>query len=275
VPGGTFFRSYDGVNFIYKSYPATVSSFSLDTYEITVGRFRNFVNAYPSSKPAPGAGKNPNNPQDPGWDAEWNTKANLLPADQNELKKWLKSCNFGDPTWTDQPWLNEKRPIDCLNWYEAFAFCIWDGGRLPTLAEWLYAASGGGGPDGQRTYPWANPPDSMLIDIDYAVYCKGSCDKVTQDVGSRSPKGDGKWGHADLAGNVFEWTLDAHNGYEPWYFINPCVDCADLAPTGYRVMRGSGASNKAMELLIGRQPVGAEPAHGGDFVGARCARSAQ
>jgi hypothetical protein len=59
VPGGTFYRSYDGVDFTDKSYPATVADFYLDKYEITVGRFRAFVNAgmgTQASPPASGAG---------------------------------------------------------------------------------------------------------------------------------------------------------------------------------------------------------------------------
>jgi formylglycine-generating enzyme required for sulfatase activity len=44
VPGGTYYRSYNGVDFTDKSYPATVADFYLDKYEITVGRFRQFVN---------------------------------------------------------------------------------------------------------------------------------------------------------------------------------------------------------------------------------------
>ena len=59
VPGGTFDRSYDGVDFMDPNYPATVSDFYLDKYEITVGRFRQFVNAgmgTQTSPPAAGAG---------------------------------------------------------------------------------------------------------------------------------------------------------------------------------------------------------------------------
>jgi formylglycine-generating enzyme required for sulfatase activity len=52
-----------------------------------------------------------------------------------------------------------------MDWYEAYAFCIWDGGFLPTDAEWNYAAAGGAQ---QRAYPWSNPPTSLTIDPSYA-----------------------------------------------------------------------------------------------------------
>jgi len=72
IPGGTFYRAYDGVDYNDKSYPATVSDFRLDTYEISVNRFNKFVDAYARDMIPQGAGKNPNNPADKGWDTGWN-----------------------------------------------------------------------------------------------------------------------------------------------------------------------------------------------------------
>ena len=89
VPGGAFFRGYDGVVSTDKSYPATVSDFYLDKYEITVGRFRQFANAgmgTQASPPAAGAGVHPLIAAS-GWDSGWNAN---LPADTVALKTAVK-----------------------------------------------------------------------------------------------------------------------------------------------------------------------------------------
>ena len=264
VPGGTFYRSYNGVDFTNANYPATVNDFYLDKYEITVGRFRVFVNegmGTQKSPPAAGAGANLAITGS-GWDSTWNTK---LAADPNSLTTALK-CSAASQTWTDTAGSYEIKPINCLDWYTAFAFCAWDGGRLATEAEWNYTASGG---IEQRYYPWSSPPTSTTIDYSYAVYCGGSC-AGTQTVGSKSPKGDGKWGQADLAGNVWEWTLD-------WYassFPIPCDNCADLTSFSGRVLRGGGFANSALGLRSANRSYDYAPNSGNSGnVGSRCART--
>jgi sulfatase modifying factor 1 len=278
VPGGMYNRGNDPM------YPATVSDFRLDTYEVTVGRFRKFVAAYSQNMIPAGAGKNPNNASDPGWDTAWNE---LLPADKTALTStsYLKCIGTYPATWTDTAGGSETLPINCVDWYEAFAFCIWDGGRLPTEVEWNYAAAGG---SEERQYPWSMPPDSGTIDCSYANYYGGSdggspfCSTTyTNNVGSES-NGDGKWGQSDLAGNVWEWTLDWYNTQAGQY-PTPCVDCA-LTTQGVntlRMARGGSFVDRASLLQSSwypPQPPGnrfnsGQPTKHESSQGVRCARA--
>lgn len=143
VPGGTFNRNNDDTK------TATVSGFRLDKFEVTVGRFRAFVAAGEGTlakAPAPGSGAHPK-VANSGWLVDWSDAAKgLLPSNKAALESALAGG-----TWTATPGANEQRPITNVTWFVAFAFCAWDGGRLPTNAEWNYAASGG---SEQRTYPW-------------------------------------------------------------------------------------------------------------------------
>jgi formylglycine-generating enzyme required for sulfatase activity len=241
-------------------YPASVSDFYLDKYEVTVARFRTFVDRGAGTQAVPlaaRAGENPNVPGS-GWNPAWNIK---LPADARALEPALK-CHPAYQTWTDTPAGNENKPINCLDWYTAFAFCAWDGGRLPTEAEWNYAASGG---SEQRYYPWSNPPASTTIDDSYAVYCGGTCKLL--NVGSKSPKGDGRWGQSDLGGNVWEWTLDFAGGAYPM----PCRDCAAVTTGSYRAFRSGSNDDIAATLRAAVRHV-YYPEYRG-VVGVRCARS--
>lgn len=261
VPGGTFYRSHDVAGdgtYSDTSYPATVSSFTLDKYEVTVGRFRMFVESGRgtlSNPPTSGAGAHTRIPGS-GWDPSWNSN---LTANAAALSAALQ-CDAQHQTWTTAPGANESLPINCVSWYEAFAFCIWDGGYLPTEAEWNYAAAGGGE---QRAYPWSIPPGSTMIDCSYANYdaCGGSINRV----GSESPKGDAKWGHA-LGGNVWEWVLDQHVAYSP-----VCDDCAALAPAGQRVNRGGAFSFDPSYVRTAYRGFESPASHYAT-IGVRCAR---
>ena len=146
VPGGAFICRSMTLSPTSK-VTATIASFALDTFPVTVGRFRKFVDAFPPP-PATGAGVDPAVDMS-GWHSEWN--ASLAPQPE-ALRANLATCG-SFTTWTDQPGPNEDKPIGCLDWYDAFAFCVWDGGRPPGTAEWAYAASGGAE---ERNYAWGN-----------------------------------------------------------------------------------------------------------------------
>jgi formylglycine-generating enzyme required for sulfatase activity len=257
VPGGSFDRGND------TSVPASVSAFRLDRFEVTVGRFRSFVDAgrgTQATAPDPGAGGRTLNGAtgQGGWDASWTAS---LAADTTALRGALASC--GPPqTWKDLGGPGDDLPMDCVTWFEAMAFCVWDGGFLPTEAEWNFAAAAGGA---QRVYPWSNPPSATTVDCSDANFA--GCGAGPAAVGADSPAGDGAWGHADLSGNVGEWVLDWDGGYP-----RPCIDCANLAPTTNRRTRGGGFDADTLHLRTPSQD-SAQPQARYANLGFRCARA--
>jgi formylglycine-generating enzyme required for sulfatase activity len=225
VSGGDFYRSNQS------AAKATVSTFTMDKYEVTQGRFSRFVNwSYGmfGMPPQAGAGKMAHNPNYAGWLANY-----PLPTTKQAMLDLL-ACDPDATYGTTNP----NMPVNCVNYYAAYAFCIWDGGRLPTEAEWNYAAAGGAE---QRFYPWSDPPSSTLIDTSFASFADGG--NVLAPVGSFT-KGYGLYGQADLAGNVSEWALD----YFSSAYQVPCTDCIDVTYAMTQSARG-GSYTSAYELL--------------------------
>jgi formylglycine-generating enzyme required for sulfatase activity len=278
VEGGTFLRGYDAATDAYNdmNYPATVSTFVLDKYEVTVGRFRTFVEAElglgtQRNPPATGAGAHPRLVSS-GWESAWNVN---LAADTTALMAGAH-CDPTYQTWTDAPGVNENKPINCVTWDEAMAFCIWDGGYLPTEAEWNYAAAGG---DQQRPYPWSFPAGDLSINCSYANYlvdnpagthCVNGTMGGVNRVGSESTRGDGRWKHSDLAGNVMEWTLDGY--VDPYPNPQSCNDCANLTESSYRVLRGGGFNYDAFLMRAAYRNFVSRRARN-FIIGFRCART--
>jgi len=292
VTGGTFYRSYtnDGTGPTGEANPATVSTFLLDKYDVTVGRFREFRDAVlpPDGgvgwTPPPGSGKHTHlngglglavdlpeggTVYESGWLAS--DDGQIAPTSAN-----LACGNIFYPTWTDAVGSHENLPIDCLNWYEAYAFCIWDGGFLPSQAEWEYAAAGGGE---QREYPWGSAPPGTASQ--YAVYgCNyptpaGACSSVQNiaPVGMAS-LGAGLWGQLDLASNVSEWILDWFPAAGPSDYIDPCTDCVNATPSPYRTTEGCSFYQAGLVPLTPSGSIGQTgPTTRGADVGFRCARS--
>jgi formylglycine-generating enzyme required for sulfatase activity len=275
VKGGTFHRSYDGGPPSGGTDLATVSDFRLDAYEVTVGRFRNFVGAVVRGwMPNAGAGKHAHlnrasgltnlsdsgPPSETGWDASWNAYVSKTPAD------WDTNLECSSAfTWPD----TVELPINCLNWYEAYAFCIWDGGFLPSEAEWSYAAAGGAE---QRQYPWGWETPGNASDLAvFGCHHHGSSQQGIclgqQDIAFVGfSTGVGQWGQWDLAGNVAEWTIDWSSVY-----VSPSVDSAALSGGKMRIYRGGGFDTDVTSLRATSR-ASDYPTFRYTDVGVRCAR---
>lgn len=283
VDGGTYYRTYtnSGSGPTGEADPATVSGFRLDKYLVTVGRFRQFVAAWNAGwTPPAGSGKhthlngglglaNVGASEDAGtvYEPGWLTldTSGVDPTDANLV------CDPAYATWTDTAGSQENLPITCVTWYEAYAFCIWDGGFLPSEAEWEYAAAGG---SQQLEYPWGSiDPGSGN---QYAIY---ACDYAS-DAGTCSSApvgtatlGAGLWGQLDMAGEVWEWNLDSYAAY-----VSPCPDCADLSPSSSssRVVRGGSCGDDdfiSPTHLEASSRNDSSPSGRSDAVGFRCART--
>lgn len=258
VPGGGFTMGTATVG--------KVATFELDKYEVTVGRFKAFVNAY-TGPPAKDAGAHPLIAQS-GWQTAWN---GAIAVNKAALTTAISSCEANYQTW-NAPGTNDFLPMNCVSWYEAFAFCAWDGGRLPSDLEWQYALKGG---SENRTYAWGNAPvptnkqDSTEAYADYNCLAAGTTGCTFADilrVGSR-PMGAGKFGQMDLGGSMYEWMLDLYEDPLP----ATCDNCANLSTGTVRVEHG-GAWNDAGNRMTATFRVADDPTTRSVTQGFRCAR---
>jgi formylglycine-generating enzyme required for sulfatase activity len=247
----------------------TLASFALDEFEVTVGRFRKFVNAF-SGPPATGAGADPNVASS-GWGNAGDTGWSSLAANSTALTSsstGVASCGtYG--TWTASVGSNEDAAMNCVDWYEAFAFCAWDGGWLPTEAEWEYVARA----TDHRIYPWGttDPSTTPMANDGYS----GSGDSPFIAVGSY-PHGNGPFGHSDLAGGMWEWVMDWYSGtyYNQWATANSCNECANISSGSYRVFRGGGWDGTTDSLRAASRSYDSySPTARDSNIGFRCART--
>ncbi len=265
VPGGTFLAGAPDGRGDESEHPAhtvTVAPFALDKFEVTVGRFRRYADVYAGEPPPDGAGAHPLIPGS-GWQPQWKVR---LPARGDVLKVDIAECGGA---WTQKVGASEARPISCVTWYQAFAFCAWEGKRLPTEAEWEYAAAGG---SEQRPYPWgAEEPSVDRVVFGCLFDGDPSCADADLPVAGSLAKGAGRWGHLDLAGSLWEWTLDV---YAP-YTSAPCDNCAVvIQPVGAgRVFRGGDFRFGDPTWLTVTTRLGILPGLPDDRRGFRCARS--
>ncbi len=201
-------------------HAVAVRAFCIDRTEVTVAAYRSCVEAG-RCLAAPAL-------------ADWPEAA---PSERARLSAW---CNADRADRADHP-------VNCVDWPQATAYCAWASGRLPTEAEWEYAARGTDG----RMFPWGNQgPAPTLLNA-----CGSECVRLGRSVRAgwdslyagddgwattspvgRYASGASPFGLLDMAGNVLEWTSDWHGPYHP----SPVAPDNPSGPRegNHRVIRG-------------------------------------
>ncbi len=205
VPGGTFQMGSDRDDHgarddEFPKHSVTVDGFWMDLTEVTNARFAPFLNEH------------------------GNSDIGVLDMPLMEWREGYCRINKVGDRWVPSP-AGVDHPVVMVNWHGAAAYCAWVGGRLPTEAEWEYAARGAQG----SLHPWGNEePNCERANF-------GSCVRSTCPVFDY-PDSASWCGVLNMSGTAWEWTAD-------WY--GPYVIGAQENPSGpdtgeFKVLRGGG-----------------------------------
>ena len=228
-----------------------LDAFFMDKYEVTNAQFKAFVDA------------------NPHWQKS-----------RRQKSRFNRRFHGGDylEHWDDNTYPSGKaeHPVVYVSWYAAMAYAEWAGKRLPTEAEWEYAARGGLA--GQR-YPWGN----TLTHNDAHFWLEFYTHPGLGGLKAVGQYADNGYGLYDVAGNVWEWCLDkydadfydAHNSRNP---ISGAVtlqaildNFASVRTLSSRVLRGGSWYREARDVRVANRgaslPGAADP-----FIGFRCVR---
>ena len=204
-----------------------LDAFYMDVYEVTNAEFKEFVDATPG----------------------------LLKIIEDEFGD---TGNLSHWDGTDYPAGRADHPVVNVSWYAALAYAEWAGKRLPTEAEWEYAARGGLA--GQK-YPWGDTITPN--DANYA-----------NNVGNTTPVGQypaNRYGLYDMAGNVWEWCLDEYDAVFYAASANSQNPIASGVEDSDRVLRGGSWRDSASYLRVADR-TRSSPSDANSFTGFRCVR---
>ena len=204
VEGGTFnMGSNDGDSDEKPIHQVTVSDFYIGKYEVTVAEFEAFINATGYKT-----------------DAEKNGYSWIYDGggQQKNGVTWKDDVNGNKRNRSDY-----SHPVIYVSWNDADSYCRWAGGRLPTEAEWEYAARGGNISRGYK-YSGSN-------DIGEVAWYNNNSGNKTHPAGSKDAN---ELGIYDMSGNVWEWCWDWYGSYSG----NAQTDPRGPSSGSHRVYRG-------------------------------------
>lgn len=164
----------------------------------------------------------------------------------------------------EPPFNGDDQPVACVTWDQAAAYARWVGGRLPSEAEWEYAARGTGK---TGAHPWGDAPATCAL----AVLDEGGygCGRKSSWPVCSKPAGNTAQGLCDMLGEVYEWTADA---YHVSYDSAPADGSAWTdPPADYRAVRGGSWSRQA-DYLDATLRSAAKPDNGNVTLGFRPVR---
>jgi formylglycine-generating enzyme required for sulfatase activity len=158
-------------------------------------------------------------------------------------------CNWGKPG-------RGNHPVNCVDWNQAKQYAKFKGARLPSEAEWEYAATSGGR---NQKYPWGNDEPTSELAVFNTYSTMPVCSK---------PKGNTAQGLCDMAGNVWQWVQDTYqNSYAG------AVDGSAFEGSGsYRVIRGGSFRGNFARNLRADYRFGGVPGYRYFIIGFRLAR---
>jgi formylglycine-generating enzyme required for sulfatase activity len=154
---------------------------------------------------------------------------------------------FGNPDFAQYPVIN-------VNWNQAQQYCQAQGGRLPTEAEWEYAATGGDG----RRFPWGNDFDSSLVPVSAG----------DTSAGGSFPGGASPFGVYDMAGNVLEWVGDWYS--QTYYASSPAENPTGPDTGNQKVLRGGSFGNGDPAVYTTTRRFARNPGGSDVDIGFRC-----
>jgi formylglycine-generating enzyme required for sulfatase activity/serine/threonine protein kinase len=255
IPGGKFFMgSDDGLPMEKPAHNVTLAPYCIDTFEVTTEEYKACSDRGECKRA--------------GITNEWDGIADV------DRKVFDPLCNVREPNGRG------KHPINCVDWEMAAQFCKAQHKRLPSEAEWEFAARGSDG----RKYPWGDEePGPTLLNAcgkecmawgkknsveERAMFSADDGWATTSPVGSY-PNGASRYGVQDVVGNVWEWVSD----YYATYSKEDAVDPAGPNAGEEHVIRGgawNGGFASWVRPTFRYKDVGSKRSYG---IGFRCAKT--